>query len=176
VPADSWNPPTFEHPLWQKCLPPTNCFQVLQEYPKGEEQKNLINKIRRSHHSKTGQLLIYCRSLGPNPMQTLPTWTVVCIAFKQGQEVGHHSTMLGQNTSAREAAFQAVADAATLAKDILVNSPSTSVTLLMADHFILPYCQITDHHDNAMTCRTICNTTATILDTYTSTSLSMLWL
>jgi hypothetical protein len=31
VPVDSCNPPTFNHPPWQRCLPPTNHFSVSQE-------------------------------------------------------------------------------------------------------------------------------------------------
>jgi hypothetical protein len=120
--------------------------------------------------------MIYCRSLGPNPTQTLPTWTVVCVAFRQGHKVRHHSTILGQNASAREAAFQALVDATALVEDIVANSPSTSITLLMADHFVLPYCQITDCHDNAATCRAICDTVGTILTTHTNMKFSIRWI
>jgi hypothetical protein len=100
----------------------------------------------------------------------------VCIAFKQGCKVRHHSTILGQNASAREVAFQALADATTLVEDIMANSPSTSITLLMADHFILPYCQITDCHNNAATCRAICDTIGTILTTHTNMKFLICWI
>jgi hypothetical protein len=163
VPADSQNPPTFNHPPWCRCFPPPNHFLVPQEFFKGEEQKKQIKEITNSHCSKTDQVLIYCRSLGPNPTQTQPMWTAACMAFRQGQEVGHQATVLGQNASAREAAFHAVADAAVLARNLLTNSSSPSITLLTADQYVIPYCQVTDCHNNTTTCRAICNTMSSIL-------------
>jgi hypothetical protein len=149
---------------------------VSQHVCKGGERKSLAKEIITSHHSNRDQILIYCRSLGPNPTLTHPTWTAVCVAFRQGQEIGHQVSILGQNASTRDAAFQAVANAADLAKDTLAGSPSSSVTILTADHFVLPYCQITDHHDNATACRAICDTAATILSTHPTTTLSIRWI
>jgi hypothetical protein len=171
--ADSHSPPTFNHPLWQRCIPPANCFSVTQESVKGTEQKNLTMEIINSHCSKMDQILIYCRSMGPNLTQTHPTWMVACVAFHQGQEIGQWTMVLGQNSSARDTAFQAVAVATDLAKDLLATSPSHSVMLFTADHFVLSYCQVTNHHDNATTCRAICNTAANILSTHPNTSLSI---
>ena len=114
--------------------------------------------------------------MGPNPTQTLPTWTAVCIAYKRDQEIDRRTTVVGQNASSREAGFRAVADATALAKDLLGIFPSSSVMIFTADHFVLPYCQITDRHDNASACRAICNSTAAILDTHTNTTLSLGWL
>jgi hypothetical protein len=81
VPVDCRIPPTFEHPPWRSCLPPANRFTVMQESLKGEARKTWIKELIKSHHSKKDQLLVYCRSMGPNPTQTLPMWTAVCTAF-----------------------------------------------------------------------------------------------
>jgi hypothetical protein len=116
--------------------------------------------------------------MGPNPTLTHPTWTAVCVAFRHNREVGHRATVLGQNASARDAAFQAVADAADLAKDLLAGSPSPSpsVKIFTTDHYVLPYCQVTDCHNNAKTCRAICDTAADILSTYPAMTLSINWI
>jgi hypothetical protein len=53
---------------------------------------------------------------------------------------------------------------------------SSSVMILTTDHYILPYCQITDHHDNAEACRAICDSVAVILDTHMSMTLSLGWI
>jgi hypothetical protein len=82
VPADSRRPPTLD-------LPPANHFTVSQTIHKGEERKKLINSIIKSHRDGTDHLLLYCRAMGPNPTQTQPTWTAACVAYRQGQEVGH---------------------------------------------------------------------------------------
>jgi hypothetical protein len=98
------------------------------------------------------------------------------VAYHQGQEVGHRTSVPGQNASARDTAFQALADAASLAKDLLVGSSSpSSILILTADHLVLPYCQITDCHNNAMTCRTICDSVSAIA-AHTTTTLSISWI
>jgi hypothetical protein len=170
VSTDSRRPPTFDNPPWRRCLPPPNRFE---KFYKGKDRKKLVEEITKSHHSRADQLLIYCRSLGPNPTQTLPMWTAACVAFQQNQEVGHRVTLLGQNASARDAAFHAVSDGAGLAKDLLAGSPSPSVTILSTDHFVLPYFQITDRHDNAVACRAICDTVAATLSTHPTAALSI---
>jgi hypothetical protein len=71
---------------------------------------------------------------------------------------------------------EVVADATTLAEDILANAPSTSITILTADHCVLPYCQITERHDNATACRAICDTVGAILTTHTNMNLSIRWI
>jgi hypothetical protein len=177
VPADSHRPPMLDLPPWRRCLPLANCFTVSQTIHKGKEWKKLINSIIKSHHDGTDHLLLYCRAMGPNPTQTQPTWTAACVAYCQGQEVGHQTSVPGQNASARDTAFQALADTACLAKDLLVGSSSpSSISILTADHLVLPYCQITDHHNNTMTCRTICNLVSAILATHTTTILSISWI
>jgi hypothetical protein len=66
---------------------------------------------------------------------------------------------------------------ASLAKDLLVGSSSpSSISILTADHLVLSYCQITDHHNNATTCRTICDLVSAILATHTTTTLSISWI
>jgi hypothetical protein len=84
VMADSHSLPTFNHPPWWRCLPPANCFSVSQESVKGAEQKNLATEVINSHCSKMDQIIIYCRSMGPNPTQSHPTWMVASVAFCQG--------------------------------------------------------------------------------------------
>jgi hypothetical protein len=84
--------------------------------------------------------------------------------------------VVSQNASSREAGFHTVTDATALAKDLLGIFPSSSVMILTTDHYILPYCQITDCHDNAEACRAICNSVAAILDTHMSTMLSLGWI
>jgi hypothetical protein len=84
--------------------------------------------------------------------------------------------VLGQNASARDAAFCVVADAVALAKDLLANSPSSSVSVLTADLYVLPYCQVIDRHDNAMACKAICDSAATILFTHPDTVLAIGWI
>jgi hypothetical protein len=176
VPADSQNPPSFDHPPWHRCFPPPNHFLVPQEFFKGEVWKKWIKEITNSHHSKMDQVVIYCRSLGPNPTQMQPMWTAACVAFRQGQEVGHQATVLGQNALAREVAFHAVVDAAVLARNLLMNSLSPSITLLTANQYVIPYCQVTDHHDNTTTCRAICDTVLLILAMHPDTTLSIWWI
>jgi hypothetical protein len=46
----------------------------------------------------------------------------------------------------------------------------------MADYYVLSYYQIMDHHDNAETCRAICDTMVSILDTHTDMTLSIGWI
>ena len=176
MPVESRKPLSFDQPPRHRSHPPADRFSVSQAYFKGEEQKKHAKEIIDSHHSKKDQLLIYCRSMGPNLMQTLPTWTVVCIAYKCDQEIDRRITVVGQNASSREAGFCTVADTTALAKDLLGIFPSSSVMIFTADHFVLPYCQITDRHDNARACRAICDSTAAILDTHINTTLSLGWL
>jgi hypothetical protein len=102
-------------------------------------------------------------------------WTAACVAFRRGQEVGQRVTVLGQNASARDAAFRAVADAADLARELLAGSPSPSVSLLTADHFVLPYCQVTDRHDNAEACKAICDTISDLLATHPASTCAIRW-
>jgi hypothetical protein len=90
--------------------------------------------------------------------------------------VGHQATVLGQNSSARDAAFRAVADAASLARDLLAGSPSPSISILSADHFVLPYCQVTDRHDNADSCKAICDTIMDLLATHPASTCTIRWI
>jgi hypothetical protein len=69
-----------------------------------------------------------------------------------------------------------VADATDLANGLLARSASPSVIIFSADHFILPFCQITNRHNNAMACKAICDSTAHILSTHPDTTLSICWL
>ena len=117
------------------------------------------------------QLLVYCRALGPNPTWTHPIWTATCVAYHHGREVGHWVTIVGQNVSARDMAFQVVMDAAGLARDVLAGSPSASVSLFSADHLVLPYCQVTDRHNNVKACSTTCDTISDMLSTHLTSNL-----
>jgi hypothetical protein len=87
VPVESRKLPSFEQPLQHRSHPPADRFLVSQAFFKGEEWKKHAKGTIDSHHSKKDQLIIYCRLMGPNPMQTLPTWTAVCIAYKRDQEI-----------------------------------------------------------------------------------------
>jgi hypothetical protein len=73
-------------------------------------------------------------------------------------------------------AFHTVAIAATLAKNLLPTFPSSSVIILMADQYVLSYCQITDHHNNTKAYRAICDSMASILDTHTDMTLFIDWI
>jgi hypothetical protein len=176
VPADSRRPPDFNHPPWRRCQPPPARFTVSQLVCKGDERKKLISSIVNTHYDKSDKVLIYCRALSPNPTRTHPMWTAACVAFRRGQEVGHRVTVLGQNASARDAAFHAVADAADLTRDLLADSPSPSVSILTADHIVLPYCQVTDRHDNAEACKAICDTISDLLATHPASTCAIRWL
>jgi hypothetical protein len=83
---------------------------------------------------------------------------------------------LGQNAAARDTVFHALADATELVKDLLAGSVLRSVTVFSADHHVLPYCQITDRHDNTEVCRAICDMAADILLTHQTTNLSIRWI
>jgi hypothetical protein len=48
---------------------------------KGKDRKQLTNSIIKFHYDRADQLLVYCRVLGPNPMQTLPTWTAAAVGY-----------------------------------------------------------------------------------------------
>jgi hypothetical protein len=148
----------------------------MQESLKGKAWKTQIKELIKSHHSKKDQLLVYCRLMGPNPTQTLPMWTAVCMAFQHSQEVGSKVMVLGQNASARDAAFCTVADAVALAKDLLAISPSSSISVLTADLYILPYCQVIDCHNNTMACKVICDSAAAILFMHPNTVLAIGWI
>jgi hypothetical protein len=87
--------------------------------------------------------------------------------------VGQQVTVLGQNAAVRDTAFHALANATELVKDLLAGSVSCLVTIFSADHHVLPYCQITDRHDNTEVCRVICDTAVDILLTHQTTNLSI---
>jgi hypothetical protein len=66
--------------------------------------------------------------------------------------------------------------AAELAKLTLASSPSLSVLIYTADHLVLPYCQITDRHDNAAACRTVCSFITDSLVSHPDTSITLQWM
>jgi hypothetical protein len=104
-------------------------------------------------------------------------WTAVCTAFQHSQEISLKAMVLGQNALARDAAFQVVADAASLTKGLLVESISPpTITIFTADQYVLPYCQITDCHNNATACKAICNSVASILFMHPNTMLAICWI
>jgi hypothetical protein len=105
VKLDSRAPPCFDHPPWRRCTPPTEHFTTTHNPCKGEERKRLFKMIKDLHHNRSSPLLIYCRGAGPNPTQTTPMWTGVAVAFWRGTEIGTHTTVIGQHTSHRDAAF-----------------------------------------------------------------------
>jgi hypothetical protein len=76
----------------------------------------------------------------------------------------------------RDATFQALVDAATLTRNLLITSPKSSVIIYTADHFAIPWCQATDRHDNAKACRMVCDTIANILFTHANTAVSIRWI
>ena len=176
VPPESRLPPCFDHPPWRRCTPPTERFSVTHNPCKGDERKRLLTTIKNTHANQSGPLLVYCRGAGPNPRQTSPVWTGAAVAFWKGTEVGSHSTVIGQQAAHRDAAFQALVDAATLTRNLLIISPASSVTIYTADQFVIPWCQTTDRHDNAKACRAVCNTIADILFTHVNTTLSIKWI
>jgi hypothetical protein len=61
----------------------------------------------------------------------------VCVGFRNEAEIGSQANVMGTKSSARDAAFQAVAKAASLAQDLLPQFNSNAVKILTADHHIL---------------------------------------
>jgi hypothetical protein len=176
APLGSRAPPCFDHPPWRRCTPPTERFTITHNPCKGEERKRLFMTIKNLHHNQSGPLLVYCRGAGPNPTQAKPMWTGVAVAFRKGIEIGAQHSVIGHHASHRDAAFQALVDATTLAKNLLTTSPSSSIIIYTADHFVIPWCQTTDRHDNAKACRAVCDTIADILFTHGDTTLSIRWI
>jgi hypothetical protein len=67
-------------------------------------------------------------------------------------------------------------DATTLARNLLNNFPFSSVIIYTADHFVIPWCQTTDRHENAKACRAVCDTIADLLFTHEEASVSIRWI
>jgi hypothetical protein len=67
-------------------------------------------------------------------------------------------------------------DVTTLARDMLTTSPAPSVVIYTADHFVIPWCQTTDRHENVKACRAVCNTIAEVLFTHAEVVLSIKWI
>jgi hypothetical protein len=44
---------------------------------------------------------------------------------------------------------------------------------LTADQYVIPYCQVTDRHNNATTCRAICDIVSSILAMHPDMTLSI---
>jgi hypothetical protein len=176
APVESRSPPCFDHPPWRRCTPPTERFSTTHNPCRGEERSRTLAEIRRLHQARPGPLLIYCRGAGPNPTHTSPQWTGAAVAFWNGTEIGHLASVIGQHASHRDAAFQALVEATTLAKNLLITFPLASVIIYTADHFIIPWCQTTDRHENAKACRAVCNTVADILFTHEATTISIKWI
>jgi hypothetical protein len=132
--------------------------------------------IQNMHQSQADQLIIYCRGTGPNPTLTHPLWTGVAVTFRKGREVGSQATTLDMNASHRDAAFCMLVDATELAKDMLVTSPTSSVIIYTANHQVIPWCLITDRHNNALACRKINEMLATILFNHPNTTVSIRWI
>jgi hypothetical protein len=128
------------------------------------------------HHSQDNQLLIYCRGTSPNPMQTRPMWTESAVAFRQEREIGTQATTVGANTSHRDVMFRALVDATELTKNILTTSPARSVIIYTADHQVIPWCLITDRHNNTLACRVVSKTLSNILFNHPNTSMSIKWI
>jgi hypothetical protein len=143
---------------------------------KGEDHKCLVNSICNTHQSQVDQLIIYYRGTGPNPTLTHPLWTGVAVTFRKGREVGSLATILGMNASHRDAAFGTLVDAIELTKDVLVTYPTGLVIIYTADHQVIPWCLISDRHDNALACRRINKMLTTILFNHPNTMVSIRWI
>jgi hypothetical protein len=83
--------------------------------------------------------------------------------------------MVGTNVSHKNAAFRTLAVAAELARALLAASPADSVIIYIADHQIIPWCLITDRHDDTSACRAISKTLANILFDHLYTMVSIRW-
>jgi hypothetical protein len=71
--------------------------------------------------------------------------------------------------------FCILVEAVELARDLLNTSPSPSVYLYTADHHIIPWYQTTDRHDNATTCKMVCDIVSEILFSHPTTSIFICW-
>jgi ribonuclease HI len=175
-PTRKQSTPSFDHPPWRRCTPPPERFSITHNPCRGEDRKRLLYSIKNLQQSQSDTMLIYCRGTGPNPNHTAPQWTGAAIAYRRGVEIGSQATVIGQHASHRDAAFQALVDATTLARDMLTTSPAPSVVIYTADHFVIPWCQTTDRHENAKACRAVCNTIAEVLFTHAEVVLSIKWI
>jgi hypothetical protein len=109
-------------------------------------------------------------------MLTHPLWTGAAVVFRKGREVGSQATTLGTNTSHRDTAFCMLVDATELAKDVLITSLTSSVIIYTTDHQVIPWCLISDRHNNALACRRINKTLTTILFNHPNTTVSIRWI
>jgi hypothetical protein len=90
--------------------------------------------------------------------------------------VGSCTSIVGLNASHRDAAFCALVDTSGLAKELLATSTASSVIIYMVDHQVIPWCLITDRHDNALASRLISDTLANILYEHPDTTISIRWI
>jgi hypothetical protein len=103
-------------------------------------------------------------------------WTGAAVAYQQGKEVGAQASPVSLNASHKDASFRAVVDAVELAKTTLAGAPAHAVTILTADHQIILWLLITDKHNNAAVCRSICESLAFTLFDHPNTMVTISWI
>jgi hypothetical protein len=97
----------------------------------------------------------------------------VAVAFRLGREVGSHTSIVSLNASHRDTTFCVLVDASGLARELLTTSMASSVIIYTVDHQVIPWCLITDRHDNTLACRLISDTLANILYKHPNTMISI---
>jgi hypothetical protein len=76
----------------------------------------------------------------------------------------------------KDATFHTLVDATELAEEMLTTSLADSLLIYTADHQVIPWCLITDQHDNALACRSISQTLTKILYDHPNTTASIRWI
>jgi hypothetical protein len=90
--------------------------------------------------------------------------------------IGAQASLVGLNTSHKDASFQAVVDMVELAKITLAGASTYMVTILTIDHQIILWLLITDKHNNVAVYRSICESLAFTLFNHPNMIVTISWI